>query len=90
MMKSPYFGMQESIIRRWRKIATWRYLAVGVGAVREPPLREGWATLTALRETLRFAQGDGVSVCHSERSEESGRLSNAKNAGAGLRRAGLP
>jgi hypothetical protein len=22
MMKSPYFGMQESIIRRWRKIAT--------------------------------------------------------------------
>lgn len=22
MMKSPYFGMQESIIRKWRKIAT--------------------------------------------------------------------
>jgi len=22
MMKSPYFEMQESIIRRWRKIAT--------------------------------------------------------------------
>ena len=37
MMKSPYFEMQENIIQRWRKIATRRYLAGGVGSVWPTP-----------------------------------------------------